>query len=469
MIAEPRAGRSFVLFATIVLIGTTLAFSLSSRAPAGDRVESAAPTGFDGAGYKLLTTKAFLPPDFDQETFDNVWRVWEEPLRSQAEKASPEERREMAFSRYGLTTAPGDTSGKPQQYVVDAHGNWTMNCLACHQGKVAGQPVPGAPNSLFALQTLTEDVRAVKLKLHKQLTRMDVGSIVIPLGTTNGTTNAIIFGVALMANRTPDLQLAVGLPPQMVHHDHDAPAWWNFNKKQRLYSDGFALKGHRPLMQFMLVPENGPDHFARLEDDFREIYAWLESLQPPKYPYQIDHASAKRGEAVFNANCAQCHGTYGANEEYPNRIVPIDEVGTDPARLSALTPVHREGYEASWFAHFGEHKVVADPGGYVAPPLDGIWASAPYFHNGSVPTLWHVLHPGRRPVVWTRSENGYDRAKVGLEITACDRAPKTFATSHERRSYFDTTKFGKSAAGHAFPDALDKDEKRDVLEYLKTL
>ncbi len=463
-----RAARlSLWTFTTLAALGVLTLTVDSTRA--GDRVEPTSPAGFDGAGYKLLTTKAFLPPDFDQEAFDNVWQVWEEPLRSQAQKATPDERRAMAFSRYGLTTAPGDTSGKPQQYIVDEAGNWTMTCLACHQGKVAGQPVPGVPNSLFALQSLTNDIRAVKMKMRKQLTRMDVGSAVIPLGTTNGTTNAIIFGVALMANRTPDLKVVPGLPPRMIHHDHDAPAWWNFRKKQRLYSDGFAEKGFRPLMQFMLIPENGPEQFEKWQDDFRTVYAWLESLEPPKYPFEVDAALAKRGEVVFDAHCADCHGTYGENESYPNKIVPIEEVDTDPVRLSALTTDHRKGYEASWFAHFGQHEVVADPGGYVAPPLDGIWASAPYFHNGSVPTLWHVLHPDERPAVWSRSEDGYDQTKAGLECVVHDRLPEKFTSGHQRRSYFDTSKFGKSAQGHRFPDALDETEKREVLEYLKTL
>ncbi len=439
---------------------------------AGDRVGDAAAqsaTGFDGAGYKLLTSQAFLPPDFDQETFDNLWTVWEEPLRSKAEKASPEERRAMAFSRYGFTCAPGDNSGKPQQYIVDADGNWTMTCLACHQGKVAGTSIPGLPNSHFALQSLTDDVRSVKLRMKKRLTRMDLGSAVIPLGTTNGTTNAIVFGVALMANRTPDLRVVPGFPPRMVHHDHDAPPWWHFRKKSRLYSDGFAEKGHRPLMQFMLIPENGPEKFAEWEDAFREIYAWLESLEAPKYPFEIDAALAAKGEVVFNANCADCHGTYGKEETYPNKIVSIEDVNTDPIRLGALTTYHRQGYQASWFAHFGEHKVVADPGGYVAPPLDGIWASAPYLHNGSVPTLWHLMHVNDRPVVWSRSEDGYDQKRVGLEITALESMPPVAANSHQERSHFDTTKFGKSAQGHEFPEALSEEEKQQVLEYLKTL
>ena len=69
-----------------------------------------------------------------------------------------------------------------------------------------------------------------------------MASAVFPLGTTNGTTNAVMFGMVLMANRDAQLNVVPGLPPKMTHHDHDAPAWWNFKKKTHLYSDGFAAK-----------------------------------------------------------------------------------------------------------------------------------------------------------------------------------------------------------------------------------
>ncbi|HTM56739.1 MAG TPA: hypothetical protein VL175_22090 [Pirellulales bacterium] len=429
----------------------------------------AAEGAFSGRGYQILRTKAFLPPDFDQETFDNLWQSWEEPLRTQAAAASPDERRAMAFSRYGFTSEPGDTSGKPQQYTVDSQGNWTMTCLACHQGKAAGRVIPGVPNSHFALQTLVDDVRNTKLRIKKRLVRMDLASAVLPLGTSNGTTNAVVFGMALMASRDPELNVIQRIPPKLVHHDHDAPAWWNFKKKTHLYSDGFVGKNHRPLMQFMLIPENGPEKFAEWESDFREIYAWLESLSPPKYPFAIDRALAERGGDVFNTNCAECHGKYGRDASYPNKIVAIEEVGTDPVRLNALTVEHRAAYGASWFGHFGQDALVKDPGGYVAPPLDGIWASAPYLHNGSVPTLWHMLHPSERPAVWLRDEDGYDQEKVGLNVATMKTVPAEIKLGSDRRKYFDVTATGKSAQGHTFPEALDEDEKRAVLEYLKTL
>ena len=97
-------------------------------------------------------------------------KKWPEPIRSQAEKANPEERRKLAFSRYGLTPRPEDPT-KPLQYIVDAAGNWTMNCFACHGGKIEGQAWPGLPNSHYALATLTEETRSLKLDQGKPLGR----------------------------------------------------------------------------------------------------------------------------------------------------------------------------------------------------------------------------------------------------------------------------------------------------------
>jgi mono/diheme cytochrome c family protein len=417
-------------------------------------------------GYELLRTKAYVPSDFDQEVFDELWRSWPEPLRSRAEKAGPEERRRMAFRRYGFTA---DEEGRPHQYVVDSDGRWTINCLACHSGKVAGRAIPGSPNTHLALETLTEDVRATKTRLGKPLRHMDLGILFMPLGTTNGTTNAVNFGVALMAGREADLSLRLlARPPEMLHHDMDAPPWWNYKKRKRLYADGFAVKSHRSLMPFLLVPSNGPEKFREWEADFRAIERWIETIEAPKYPWPIDAGLAARGKRVFEKTCARCHGTYGEQETYPGRVVPIEEIGTDPLRLRALTPKQRAEYGESWFGRFGKDKAVAEPGGYQAPPLDGIWASAPYFHNGSVPTLWHLLRPDSRPVVWKRTEDGYDRERVGLEVEVLDAVPDDTGRQ-ERRTYFDATRPGKSAAGHTYPADLDEAEKRALLEYLKSL
>jgi len=299
---------------------------------------------------------------------------------------------------------------------------------------------------------------------------MDIGSLAVPMGTTVGTSNAVVFGIALMTYRTKDLDLRpLRLPPKLVHHDMDAPPWWNVSKRKRLYIDGFVEKNHRALIPFVMDQRNSGKKMREWEDEFLQVFAFIESLEPPKYPFPIDQALAELGHKIFDANCATCHGTYGDKETYPSRIVPIQDIGTDRVRLDALTVDHRRGYHESWFAHYGKDATTFDPAGYQAPPLDGIWASAPYLHNGSVPTLWHLLHPRERPAIWHRPDNdNYDRERVGLAVDTLAELPQDLR-GDLRRLYFDTRVPGKNASGHDYPDQLSAEQKTSLLEYLKTL
>src|SRR5207253_3169238 len=112
---------------------------------------------------------------------------------------------------------------------------------------------------------------------------------VVPLGGTHGTTNSVVFGLALGALRDADLNLSLPKQaPHLVHHDLDAPAWWNVRKRSRLYIDGSTKKSHRALMQFLLVPQNGPDRFRAWEADFEDVLAYVESLAPPAWPGDVD-------------------------------------------------------------------------------------------------------------------------------------------------------------------------------------
>jgi len=56
-----------------------------------------------------------------------------------------------------------------------------------------------------------------------------------------------------------------------------------------------------------------------------------------------------------------------------------------------------------------------------------------------------------------------------LEVETLEEMPPEVSTSIEKRTYFDTSRFGKSSQGHTFPDELTESEKQAVLEYLKTL
>lgn len=408
-------------------------------------------------GYEFLTTKPYLPHDFDETIVDAL---------AGQKGASPVE----SLARYGVSERP-DLPGEPLQYVHTGD-RFIMNCFACHGGDTYGVSFPGAPNTHYALEALTADVRHEKLQRSLPLAHMDIGSMFMPLGTSVGTSNAVMFGVALMSHRDADLNvLPLTPPPPMIHHDMDAPPWWHFSRKTHMYIDGFADKGSKGLMQFMLVRQNGPEQFRSWATDFEDVYQFLSEVKPPKYPLAIDAAAAERGRGVFTENCAHCHGGYGQQATYPEVNVPIDEIGTDRVRFDALTIGHRQAYGASWFADYGQQDTIASPAGYTAPPLDGIWASAPYLHNGSVPTLRGVLFPEQRPAIWRRSTASFNERDVGLiyDAVASDDLKQGDSDPLSAWRTFDTRRLGKSHAGHLYPASLSTSEREDLLEYLKTL
>jgi len=459
-----------------LLIGFGLCFALSSGLTGARVISAAEPTRVNdqqsaaARGWRWLTTKPYLPADFTQEQFEALPSVWPEELRKRAEQVTAVERRRMAFDRYGLLERPDNPGiGPPLGYVDDGSGGWSMNCLACHQGAVEGQMIPGVPNSLFLLETLTDDIRKLKLSRKESLGRMELGGLRMSLGSTRGTTNAVMFGVVLGALRDRDLNLRLTLQrPRQLDHDMDAPPFWNTRIKTHLYCDGFVAKGARPLLQFVMVPENSGETIRGWESEYADILAWIESLSPPIYSGAIDESLAESGREVFNRQCSRCHGTYGSRVDYPEKLIPWDDLRTDRFRLDSLSVEHRAEMQRSWYGDYGKQDYKTDPGGYVAPPLHGVWASAPYFHNGAVPTLWHVLHPTERPAVWRRELHTYDHERMGLRIAESKRIPPNL-NKDERREYFDTSVGGKSALGHRYPNDLSAEEKRAVLEYLKTL
>ncbi len=193
------------------------------------------------AGYRHLTESVYLPADFDEQVLHKIddqsfrWPLTDHDL--------PENSRARTWMRFGLAPRPDDPS-KPLQYIPRPDGGYVMNCFACHGGSLYGATYPGAPNTLYALESLTEQVRRTKLSLGKELGHMDIGSMAMPLGTTVGSSNAVMFGVALMNFRDADLNVhAERSPAPLVNHDMDAPPWWHFHRKHHIYIEGFAEKG----------------------------------------------------------------------------------------------------------------------------------------------------------------------------------------------------------------------------------
>jgi hypothetical protein len=204
-------------------------------------------------------------------------------------------------------------------------------------------------------------------------------------------------------------------------------------------------------------------------------------LQPPKWPADvfgaIDESKAKAGEQVFNDKCQGCH---------QDRLYTLIEMGTDPNRANsfgqpvgsrpfpaAVAPIlsalkkrafQDDGVSAAEQAGMDANPVVwRATRQYLARPLKGIWATAPYLHNGSVPTLYHLLHPQERPAKFGVGVREYDPEKIGYQSPL---------TGDGSIWVYDTTQPGNSNIGHAgdrFGTTLPEEQKAALLEYLKTL
>ena len=216
--------------------------------------------------------------------------------------------------------------------------------------------------------------------------------------------------------------------------------------------------------------------------NLHQLEVLTHKLQPPAWPADvlgaIDEAKARQGEQIFNQKCAECH---------QDRMFGQVQIGTDPNRANSFgQPVSKvpfpkavapilDGLKKRAFADDGispadQAAMDADPviwratAQYLARPLKGIWATAPYLHNGSVPTLYDLLHPDQRPARFTVGDREFDPAKIGYRGDPNLTGPNVWV--------YDTTQPGNSNIGHsgdAFGTNLPEDQKAALLEYLKKL
>ncbi len=107
----------------------------------------------------------------------------------------------------------------------------------------------------------------------------------------------------------------------------------------------------------------------------------------------------------------------------------------------------------------------ASLGSYKARPLNGIWATAPYLHNGSVPNLYSLLLPAdERPKAFAVGQQEYDPVHVGFRSDVNDEAPFIFQVANDEGPIT-----GNSNQGHEFGTKLSEDDRWALVEYLKTL
>jgi mono/diheme cytochrome c family protein len=203
---------------------------------------------------------------------------------------------------------------------------------------------------------------------------------------------------------------------------------------------------------------------------------FIDNLPPPAYPFtSVDLARAREGKGLFKTHCATCHTPRNQT------IYPASALGVDPNRTLLNTSVSRFGLAAlvmeacsiyglnnqgqpgsdwcmpkgDWQARLDEYfrdtprRVAEGTNGYKADMLRGIWAQAPYLHNGSIPTLGQLVCAPARPPRFLRGNLNYDEALVGFEWL--DR-PKTRYSPNETIliKEFDTTVPGKANTGHTY-------------------
>jgi len=193
--------------------------------------------------------------------------------------------------------------------------------------------------------------------------------------------------------------------------------------------------------------------------DLQRVEDYITELSPPKYPFAVDEKLAAKGSQIFANTCASCHAFGG---ERTGTVIPVDEVGTDRHRLDMWTQQAADTYN-----HFGDgypwdFSQLRKTNGYVAVGLDGLWLRAPYLHNGSVPSLQDMLEkPENRPKTFYRGYDVYDPQKVGFVSEGQEAERVGFK--------YDTAVTANSNQGHTYGTDLSGNDKKALVEYLKTL
>jgi hypothetical protein len=253
----------------------------------------------------------------------------------------------------------------------------------------------------------------------------------------------------------------------------------------------------------------------------------IKKIGPPKWIWPVNAALAAQGSTLFAQNCSSgCHevktgSVPSLNPFYKTWATPVKNVGTDtrewsildrkvdpgvlagayilglndplknpePAvnvlALSAIGSIVQHTLPVALPDDFGEQitragtvftpateslkgafrygQQAAAPGSYESRVLRGIWAAAPYLHNGAVPTLVELLKAPAERVAAFKIGPAYDLDSVGLAVnqTAFSQVLQTT----------DCTQLdsGNSRCGHDFGTKLLPDQKKALLEYLKTL
>jgi hypothetical protein len=390
----------------------------------------------------------------------------------------------LASKTYGM--APELAPGRPLA--------WTANCITCHIAEIDGVVYFGAGGKVLdetllklAVQGLTDRRWRAQLLDNPQdvqtaaetnrIMRMHRFEPMDPI--TRGRSTAFAASHIEMHLRKNNWKFPD--PSVVGRADIKPPPLWNTAAKKpfgRWYCDG-SFRGEYPLLasSMELALDRSFDHLMvrvipAIQTSFEGV---IQHLRPPRYPYAIDRELAERGRTLFyskRVNCARCHGVYDGegNCEWTGAHV---DVGTDRARLDMVGESFLASFRASPITKHGE---LASSQGYAATPLGGVWANFPYLHNGSVPTVWHLLGPSsERPRIFSvQAARRLDQKLLGQRLTSADESDakeeELIERHRESRDWFYVERPGCGNGGHDFWSLIQTDDnRRALIEYLKTL
>jgi endo-cleaving rubber dioxygenase len=422
-------------------------------------------------------------------------------------------------------------------------------------------------------------------------------AITISTNRGSGAIDFFQLAFVLFSGGDPELLMNDKILLSQAIGNIKSPPWWNLAyRPQKFHGAILPTDSSRiDLAAYynLVAGFSGGDPMAWVDQHAGPFQTWAETLPSPTWPAGyctnadgtpapddapqcINRPLAEQGAILFhakdlwapqlenpvprpeqgNGSCASCHGVYSPRYAHDPAyldspelmgvaayVLPMSIVGTDPVYASAMQSLrNRDGSVSpsimnqpiAGYCGLGEaSRTPNNTPILLAPPLWGIWAAAPYFHNGSVPNVWGVLDPEReRPRIWrrvsaparadqtgqvvmgfdTHFERAYEPDKLGWKyealncgapgtqpLLACDPTnenspspvqqllgllytqigitwnlprPEGMTMTQqdiENRKIYNTNLYSQGNGGHAFTRVLTDAERRALIEYLKTL
>lgn len=429
----------------------------------------------------------------------------------------------LPMQPYGLTIGRIERTVPPLRVTAA-----NLGCAACHSGVTYDaeglpdptRPVPGAPSTALDLEAYAQEVyRALQAaladepalwaaidRLHPDLgmrERLTLRYVVLPMAHTRmaqlqaSGDRPLPFnnGFAGHTNGVAALNDRLGVEQETETGFVSIPDLGDRAFRTSFLADGayappgtprFAPRTAQEAQQadpmvlarigsFFTVPSMGmtPERAEGAIEAFADIVRYLGTYEAPRFPGPIERQLLPLGRDTYTSACASCHGTYDENLETPRLLTFPNwagDVGTDMSRAQTFGEDLAQAVAAS---AYGVHIDPASTGKLVAPLLTGLWASAPYFVNGSVPTLRHLLEPQTRPERFLIGGHALDMERVGIALTENEDGIWRYPEGYEpfsNPSLFDASAPGFSNAGHEREVEDLSPQARDALiQYLKLL